>query len=93
MPNTLQDSWVTLMTITYVVVIVAVLVTVFRRRDRWEDPRSRWLQNSCIILVLMALFTGTGFCRERTGTFAGELRRSRRSRESKAGPREETHLG
>jgi multisubunit Na+/H+ antiporter MnhB subunit len=68
-PNTLQDSWVTLMTITYVVVIVAVLVTVFRRRDRWEDPRSRWLQNFLVILVVMALFTGAGFWAVRHGHF------------------------
>ena len=68
-PNTLQDSWVTLMTIAYVVVIVAVLVTVFRRRDRWEDPRSRWLQNFLIILVVMALFTGAGFWAVKHGHF------------------------
>lgn len=71
-PNTLQDSWVTLMTIAYVVVIVAVLVTVFRRRDRWEDPRSRWLQNFLIILVVMALFTGAGFWAVRHGHFRGQ---------------------
>jgi hypothetical protein len=71
-PNTLQDSWVTLMTIAYVVVIVAVLVTVFRRRDRWEDPRSRWLQNFLVILVVMALFTGAGFWAVRHGHFRGQ---------------------
>jgi hypothetical protein len=52
-----------------VVVIVAVLVTVFRRRDRWEDPRSRWLQNFLVILVVMALFTGAGFWAVRHGHF------------------------
>ena len=71
-PNTLQDSWVTLMVITYVVVIVAVLVTVFRRRDRWEDPRSRWLQNFVVILVVMALFTGAGFWAVKHGHFRGQ---------------------
>jgi hypothetical protein len=71
-PNTLQDSWVTLMTIAYVVVIAAVLVTVFRRRDRWEDPRSRWLQNFLVILVVMALFTGAGFWAVRHGHFRGQ---------------------
>jgi uncharacterized membrane protein len=68
-PNTLQDSWVTLMTIAYAVVIVAVLVTIFRRRDRWEDPRSHWLQNFVAILVLMALLTGAGFWAVRHGHF------------------------
>jgi hypothetical protein len=60
-PNTLQDSWVTLLTITYAVVIVAVLLTLFRRRRGWQDPGSHWLRNYCIILVFMALFTGIGY--------------------------------
>jgi hypothetical protein len=60
-PNTLQDSWVTLMTITYAVVIVGVLLTLFRRRRGWQDPGSHWLRNYCIILVFMALFTGIGY--------------------------------
>ena len=60
-PNTLQDSWVTLLTITYAVVIVGVLLTVFRRRRGWQDPGSHWLRNYCIILVFMALFTGIGY--------------------------------
>jgi uncharacterized protein DUF4129 len=60
-PNTLQDSWVTLLTITYAVVIVGVLVTVLRRRRRFEDPGSQWLRNYCIVLVFMALFTGIGY--------------------------------
>jgi hypothetical protein len=60
-PNTLQDSWVTLVTITYAVVIVGVLLTVFRRRRGWQDPGSHWLRNYCIILVFMALFTGIGY--------------------------------
>jgi Domain of unknown function (DUF4129) len=60
-PNTLQDSWVTLVTITYAVVIVGVLLTLFRRRRGWQDPDSHWLRNYCIILVFMALFTGIGY--------------------------------
>jgi hypothetical protein len=60
-PNTLQDSWVTLLTITYAVVIVGVLLTLFRRRRGWQDPGSHWLRNYCIILVFMALFTGIGY--------------------------------
>jgi len=60
-PNTLQDSWVTLLTITYAVVIVGVLLTLFRRRRGWQDPGSHWLRNYCIILVFMTLFTGIGY--------------------------------
>lgn len=60
-PNTLQDSWVTLVTIVYGVVIVAILVTLFRRRRRFEDPGSHWLRNYCFILAFMLLFTGIGY--------------------------------
>jgi hypothetical protein len=60
-PNTLQDSWVTLLTITYAVVIIGVLLTLFRRRRGWQDPGSQWLRNYCIILVFMAVFTGIGY--------------------------------
>ena len=60
-PNTLQDSWVTLLTITYAVVIVGVLITLFRRRGRFEDPGSQWLRNYCVVLAFMALFTGIGY--------------------------------
>jgi len=88
-PNTLQDSWVTLMTITYVVVIVAVLVTVFRRRDRWEDPRSRWLQNFLVILVVMALFTGAGFWAVKHGHF----RRQSQAQQTQQGKQGRTQGG
>jgi hypothetical protein len=60
-PNTLQDSWVTLLTITYAVVIVGVLLTLLHLRNRFQDPGSPWLRNYCIILVFMALFTGIGY--------------------------------
>lgn len=60
-PNTLQDSWLTLVTIVYGVMIVAVLVTLFRRRRRFEDPGSHWLRNYCFILAFMLLFTGIGY--------------------------------
>jgi hypothetical protein len=59
--NTLQDSWVTLLTIMYGVVIVAVLATLFHRRRRFQDPGSHWLRNYCIILAFMAVFTGIGY--------------------------------
>jgi hypothetical protein len=60
-PNTVQDSWITLLTIAYGAVIVGVLVTLFRRRHHWEDPGSHWLRNYSAILVLMALITGIGY--------------------------------
>jgi hypothetical protein len=74
-PNTLQDSWVTLLTITYAVVIVGVLVTLFRRRGRFEDPGSQWLRNYCVILAFMAVFTGIGYLVITHGHFRERLQK------------------
>jgi hypothetical protein len=74
-PNTLQDSWVTLVTITYAVVIVGVLLTLFRRRRGWQDPGTHWLRNYCIILVFMAVFTGIGYLVITHGHFRERLQK------------------
>ena len=74
-PNTLQDSWVTLMTITYAVVIVGVLLTLFRRRRKWQDPGSHWLRNYCIILAFLAVFTGIGYFVITHGHFRARLQK------------------
>lgn len=65
----------TLVTITYAVVIVGVLVTLFRRHGRFEDPGSQWLRNYCIILVFMALFTGIGYLVITHGHFRERLQK------------------
>jgi hypothetical protein len=83
-PTTLQDSWVTLMAIAYAVVIVAVLVTVFRRRDRWEDPQSRWLENFVTVVLVMALFTGAGFWAVKHGHFRSQ-NQAQQKQQSKQG--------
>ncbi len=59
-PASVQDSWITLLTIAYAIAIVGVLVTMFRRRHRWQDPDSHWLRNYCAVLVFMTLLTGIG---------------------------------
>ena len=59
-PSGLQDSWITLLIIAYGFAIVAVLVMMFRRRHRWQDPDSHWLRNYCAVLVFMTLITGIG---------------------------------
>jgi hypothetical protein len=74
-PNTIQDSWVTLMTIIYGVVIVTVLATLFHRRRHFEDPNSHWLRNYCIILVFLALFTGIGYFAITHGHFRERLQK------------------
>ncbi len=60
-PNTVQDSFITLLAVVYVLFIVAILVGVFRYRDRWHDPQSSWLKNFVIVLVLMGIATGIGY--------------------------------
>jgi hypothetical protein len=60
-PNTVQDSFITLLAVVYVLFIVAILVGVFRYRDRWHDPQSSWLKNFVLVLVLMGIATGIGY--------------------------------
>jgi len=60
-PNTLQDSFITLLAIVYVVVIVAIVVGVFRYRGQWHDPHSNWLKNFVLVLILMAIATAAGY--------------------------------
>jgi hypothetical protein len=59
-PAAVQDSWITLLSIAYGIAIVAVLVTMFRRRHRWQDPQSHWLRNYCAVLVFMTVLAGVG---------------------------------
>ena len=93
-PNTLQDSWVTLMTITYVVVIVAVLVRSFRRRDGGRIRALAGCRTSVVILVVMALFTGAGFCAVKHGHFREQSSGAADAAgKAQARPREETPLG
>jgi hypothetical protein len=60
-PNTVQDSFITLLAIVYVVVLVAIVVGVFRYRDRWHEPKSRWLANFALVTLLMLIATGVGY--------------------------------
>jgi len=59
-PDTVQNSLITLLAIAYVVVILAIIVAVFRRHT-WTEPKdSRWLRNFLTVLVLMAVATAIG---------------------------------
>ena len=60
-PNTLQDSLVTFIAITYVVVILAIVIAVVRYRSNWQDPKSKWLTNFALVTVLMLIATGVGY--------------------------------
>jgi hypothetical protein len=60
-PNTVQDSFVTLLAVVYVAMIVAIVIAVFKYKDRWSDPGSNWLKNFVLVLILMALATAFGY--------------------------------
>jgi hypothetical protein len=60
-PNTVQDSFVTLLAILYILAIVAIVVGLFRYKDRWHDPQSSWLKNFALVLLLMLTATAIGY--------------------------------
>ena len=60
-PNSVQDGFITLLALVYLVFIAAIVVGVFRYKDRWHDPGSSWLKNFVLVLVLMAIATGIGY--------------------------------
>lgn len=60
-PNTVQDSFITLLAVVYVLFIVAIVVGVFRYKDRWHDPQSSWLKNFVLVLILMGIATAVGY--------------------------------
>jgi hypothetical protein len=60
-PNSVQDGFITLLAVVYLVVLAAIVVGVFRYKDRWHDPGSSWLKNFALVLILMAIATGIGY--------------------------------
>lgn len=60
-PNTVQDSFITLLAVVYLLVIAAIVVALFRYKDRWSDPGSHWLKNFVLVLILMGIATGIGY--------------------------------
>jgi Domain of unknown function (DUF4129) len=60
-PNTLQDSFITLLAIAYVIVIAGIIVAVLAYRGQWQDPQSAWLKNFVLVLILMGIATAAGY--------------------------------
>ena len=60
-PNSVQDSFVTLLAVLYVVAIVAIVIAFLKYKDRWSDPGSHWLKNFVFVLVLMGILTAVGY--------------------------------
>jgi hypothetical protein len=60
-PASLQDSLVTLIAIVYVLIVVGLIYAFVRYRGDWVPPRSRWLLNFLMMLVLMAVIVPLGY--------------------------------
>src|SRR5215510_9218767 len=60
-PNSVQDGFITLLAVVYVALIVAIVIGLFRYKDRWSDPGSHWLKNFVLVLVLMGIATAVGY--------------------------------
>lgn len=60
-PNSVQDSFVTLLAVLYVVVIVAIVIAFFKYKDRWHDPQSQWLKNFVLELIMIAIAGWFGY--------------------------------
>lgn len=60
-PDSVQDYFVTLLAIVYVVAVVAIVLGLFTNRHSWQEPKSRWLANFALVVVLMGIATGIGY--------------------------------
>src|SRR5947199_10706972 len=60
-PNTVQDSFVTLLAIAYVIVLAAIVIGFFRYRHRWKENPSNWLSNFLLVTLLMLVATAIGY--------------------------------
>jgi uncharacterized protein DUF4129 len=95
-PNSVQDSFITLLAIVYVVVIVAVVIGVFRHKHRWHDPKSRWLANFALVTLLMLIATGIGYyamTHSHLGDRAARARQAQRTGTSSQGSGHQPRTG
>jgi Domain of unknown function (DUF4129) len=91
-PNSVQDSFITLLATAYALVIAGIVVGIFRYNRRWHDPKSRWLANFALLIALMLIATVAGFygtrhVRLHTGGLPGLQRQSGDRRSTPARPR------
>ena len=60
-PNSVQDDFVTLLALVYVIALVGFAFAFFRYYGKWKEPQSRWLLNYALTVVLMLIVTGLGY--------------------------------
>jgi hypothetical protein len=56
-PHEIENAFVTLITVTWGLLIVAAIILAFRFRQSWREPKSNWLRNFGAVLVLMLFIT------------------------------------
>jgi Domain of unknown function (DUF4129) len=60
-PDSVQDDFVTLLALVYIIGIVAFVFIFFRYHGQWKEPQSRWLLNYALLIVLMLVVTAVGY--------------------------------
>jgi hypothetical protein len=58
-PHAVQDSLVTLVAVSYGLLILGAVLAAFRFRAAWREPDSHWLRNICVTVAFMLLITVT----------------------------------
>jgi hypothetical protein len=56
-PHALQDSLVTLVAVSYGLLILGAVLAAFRFRGAWREPESHWLRNVCVVVAFTLAIT------------------------------------
>jgi hypothetical protein len=56
-PHEIENAFITLITVTWGILLVAAIILAFRFRESWREPKSNWLRNFAAVLVLMLFIT------------------------------------
>jgi quinol-cytochrome oxidoreductase complex cytochrome b subunit len=56
-PHEIENAFVTLITVTWGLLIITALVLAFRFRESWREPKTNWLRNFAAVIALMLFIT------------------------------------
>ena len=56
-PHGIENAFVTLITVTWGILLLAAIILGFRFRKSWREPESNWLRNAAAVLALMLFIT------------------------------------
>lgn len=91
-PDSVQDYFVTLLAIVYVVAVAAIVLSLFTNRHPWHEPKSRWLRNFALVVLLMTIATGIGYF-AMTHTNLREQAQKQQAQQQAAGTNRPRRLG